>query len=125
MAEEYVFRRIEERLRLLEAGGGPAGYQPLLVSGTNIKTVNGSSLLGSGNLTVDSAPTFEIVSKNLRSVDFTQNYTGDVLTSITYDDGIVKTLNYDVNGDLVSVTLSGATPSGIALTKNIITGEYT
>ena len=29
-----------------------AGYQAALVSGTNIKTVNGSSLLGSGNLTV-------------------------------------------------------------------------
>jgi len=27
-------------------------FQAILVSGTNIKTVNGSSLLGSGNLTV-------------------------------------------------------------------------
>jgi hypothetical protein len=31
------------------------GAQPTLVSGTNIKTVNGGSLLGSGNLTVNSA----------------------------------------------------------------------
>lgn len=28
-------------------------YQPTLVSGTNIKTVNGTSILGSGNITVD------------------------------------------------------------------------
>ena len=28
--------------------------QPLLVSGTNIKTINSQSLLGSGNLTIDS-----------------------------------------------------------------------
>ncbi len=28
------------------------GYQPLLSSGTNIKTVNGNSLLGSGNITI-------------------------------------------------------------------------
>lgn len=32
------------------------GAQPTLVSGTNIKTVNGSSLLGSGNLSVTTAP---------------------------------------------------------------------
>lgn len=30
-------------------------YQPLLVSGTNIKTVNGSSLLGSGDLTISAS----------------------------------------------------------------------
>lgn len=30
--------------------------QPTLVSGTNIKTINGNSLLGSGNITIDSAP---------------------------------------------------------------------
>lgn len=29
-----------------------SGYQPTLVSGTNIKTVNGQSLLGSGDLTI-------------------------------------------------------------------------
>lgn len=29
------------------------GKQPTLVSGTNIKTINGNSLLGSGNLTVN------------------------------------------------------------------------
>lgn len=29
-----------------------AGFQPLLVSGTNIKTVNGNTLLGSGDLSV-------------------------------------------------------------------------
>ena len=33
-----------------------SGYQPLLVSGTNIKTVNNNSLLGSGNITIDSLP---------------------------------------------------------------------
>ena len=33
-----------------------AGYQAALVSGTNIKTVNGSSLLGAGNLAVSATP---------------------------------------------------------------------
>lgn len=33
-----------------------SAYQPLLVSGTNIKTINGSSILGSGDLTVSASP---------------------------------------------------------------------
>jgi len=34
-----------------------ADYQPLLVSGTNIKSINNISLLGSGNIDIDSLPT--------------------------------------------------------------------
>ena len=33
-----------------------ADYQPLLISGTNIKTINNNSILGSGNLTLDGLP---------------------------------------------------------------------
>ena len=33
-----------------------SNYQPLLVSGSNIKTINGASILGSGNLTLDGLP---------------------------------------------------------------------
>lgn len=33
-------------------GSGDVAVQPTLVSGTNIKTINGNSLLGSGNLTI-------------------------------------------------------------------------
>ena len=33
-----------------------SGYQPLLVSGTNIKTINNTSILGSGDITISSAP---------------------------------------------------------------------
>jgi hypothetical protein len=37
-------------------GSGDVAVQSTLVSGTNIKTVNGTSLLGSGNLSVSAAP---------------------------------------------------------------------
>lgn len=37
-------------------GAGDVAVQSTLVSGTNIKTVNGSSLLGAGNLSVSAAP---------------------------------------------------------------------
>ena len=35
-------------------GSGDVAVQPTLVSGTNIKTINGNSLLGSGNITISS-----------------------------------------------------------------------
>lgn len=60
---------------------------------------------------------FETVSKNLRSVNGVINFTGDLLTSIVYADGITKTLNYDAGELLTSVVLSGSTPSDIDLTK--------
>jgi hypothetical protein len=38
-----------------------ANYQPTLVSGTNIKTINSTSLLGSGNITINGNPSLGIV----------------------------------------------------------------
>jgi hypothetical protein len=37
----------------IESHNHDSQYNPILVSGTNIKTINGSSILGSGNLTVE------------------------------------------------------------------------
>lgn len=73
-----------------------------------------------------SAATFETVSKNLAASGSTLSYTGDELTSITYDNGITKTFAYGVDG-LSSVTLSGATPGGIDLVKTFVynTGKLT
>ena len=46
--------RPQDRAAFLAALNIPALYQPLLVSGTNLKTLNGNSLLGAGNLTLTS-----------------------------------------------------------------------
>lgn len=60
------FQRISiQALRASQDGSGntiTSYYQPKLTSGTNIKTINGNSLLGSGNLTV-SADTSNCVKK--------------------------------------------------------------
>lgn len=62
--------------------------------------------------------TFETVNKNLAASGGVLAYDGnDDLITITYDNGIIKTLAYDGNGDLTSVTLSGSTPEGIDLVK--------
>jgi len=65
--------------------------------------------------------TFESVSKNIKSWDYTFNYTTGVLTSIVYTDGvstITKTFNY-TTGLITSIVLSGDTPAGIQLTKTL------
>ena len=62
------------------------------------------------------ADTFETVSKNLSAAGAVMGYTSGDLTTVTYANGIVKTLAYSLDG-LASVTLSGNTPGGIALVK--------
>ena len=61
---------------------------------------------------------FETTSKNLVSAGLTLNYTSGVLTSIVYANGITKTFTYS-SGILTTITLSGATPFGILLNKNL------
>jgi YD repeat-containing protein len=62
---------------------------------------------------------FETVSKNLKASDaaFTYDMSGNLVT-ITYANGIVKTLNYTL-GILTSIVLSGSIPSGILTTKTL------
>ena len=63
--------------------------------------------------------TFETVSKNLdaKNATFTYDGSGNLVT-ITYANGIVKTLNYTL-GILTSIVLSGSIPSGILTTKTL------
>ena len=86
----------------------------VLVNGNIQELPSGDSLVGGGS----AAETFETVAKNLAAVDATLAYTGEVLTSITYANGVVKTFTYGPDG-LASVVLSGAVPGGIDLTKTL------
>ena len=63
--------------------------------------------------------TFETVNRNLKAsagVGVKDPATG-LLESITYANGIIKTFAWDANNQLQSVTLSGAIPAGIDITK--------
>ena len=61
---------------------------------------------------------FETYSKNLEDSNATPAYTGSRLDSITYANGVVKTLNY--TGELLtSIVLSGPIPFGIPTTKTL------
>lgn len=66
--------------------------------------------------------TFETFSKNLTSKPYELAYSGDQLTSITYDLGggleVVKTFGY-TGSKLTSITLSGIIPDTIATVKTL------
>ena len=62
--------------------------------------------------------TYESVSKNLKGIPFSLNYSSGLLTSVVYSTGITKTFNRTGN-KITSIVLSGSTPSGIALTKTL------
>lgn len=96
---------------------GPQGKQGLRgergPAGVGIQGPMGPPGTGTG------VETYNTVSDNLKSWDYVFNYTGSDLTSIDYNQGastITKQFNY-VDGQLISVVLSGDVPSCISLTK--------
>jgi hypothetical protein len=74
--------------------------------------------IGPGDIT----PSFEIISKNLKSYPYAITYSGKDIDYITYDLGggaaVVKTFGYS-GKDLITVTLSGDIPSGIDTIKTL------
>jgi len=68
--------------------------QPALVSGGNIKTINGQTVLGAGDLTISGGS--DVVDA------LSIAYTSGRVSSIT-EDGVTTTLTYDGNGRLSTV----------------------
>lgn len=56
--------------------------QNLLVSGTNIKTINGNSLLGSGNITISGGTTIDV---QMNGTSIVENDVANILTNSPYD----------------------------------------
>lgn len=61
---------------------------------------------------------FETVAKNLDASNAVFNYSSGDLATIIYSNGVTKTMTY-TSGDLTKITLSGSTPNGITLNKNL------
>lgn len=56
--------------------------QNLLVSGTNIKTINGQTLLGSGNITISGGTTIDV---QINGTSIVENDIANILTNSPYD----------------------------------------
>ena len=61
--------------------------QPLLVSGTNIKTINGTSLLGSGNIVISGGTATDV---QIDGISITSLGVANILTESLYDEATNK-----------------------------------
>lgn len=104
------------------------GKQDALVSGTNIKTVNGESLLGGGDLTITGSPGADGV--GIASVVQTTESTvsgGTNVITVTKSDGstsTVKVRNGDAVGSVPIVQTTG-TATDAAMSQDAVTRELT
>jgi hypothetical protein len=93
-------------LNLDYANSGHTGFQPTLVSGTSIKTVNNTSLLGSGNIlaghTIKDEGSVLTARTNLNFVGSTVTVTDD-----SSNDATVVTISIP-DGDKGDITVSGS-----------------
>jgi hypothetical protein len=96
-----------------------AGKQATLVSGTNIKTINGSSILGSGNLSISAPP--EPSTTTILTLAGNQS-TGANQTPITLTD---MSFSYEANSvytiDLLAFVQSAAATTGIGFIIDVST----
>jgi hypothetical protein len=99
--------------------GLAASKQDALVSGTNIKTINGSSILGSGNLTISAPP--EPSTTTILTLAGNQS-TGANQTPITLTD---MSFSYEANSvytiDLLAFVQSSAATTGIGFIIDVST----
>ena len=101
--------------------------QPTLVSGTSIKTINSTSLLGSGDIYIDVSIMFTIELVAALTVDFYAPYNliitsvSNVLNSPTItiqDDNVAYTLGATIAiGSKITVTASTASVVNLNITK--------
>lgn len=78
-----------------------AGLQETLVSGTNIKTVNGNSLVGSGNVAIATGTTTNAITFN--------NAGSGAASGTTFDGSVARTISHNTIGaaPLASPTFTG------------------
>ena len=94
--------------------------QEILVSGTNIKTINNNSLLGSGNITIDSLPSQTDQSGKFLTTDGTNASWATVSSGVT--DYTLLSNKPEINGN----TLTGnKTASQLGFADIATSGSYT
>ena len=95
------------------------GKQDALVSGTNIKTVNGNSLLGTGDISIDSLPAQAGNSGKFLGTNGTAASWNSLPIASTSSTGVVK-----VDGTTITVDSAG-TISAVQDTMTMVVDEFT
>lgn len=97
----------------LEIATAGTDYQAVLVSGTNIKTINGSSVLGSGDLVVGGASTREIIDGDPSPFDLLVD-TNYIANTTSRTVGLLPSTC--ALGKIITMTAKGS--SGFKITQN-------
>lgn len=97
-------------------GSGNVSVQPTLVSGTNIKTINGGSVLGSGDLTINASASWGGITGTLSSQT-------DLNTALNAR--VNKTNTLVINGIAQDLSAATRTWNGIARCIGIKAGDQT
>lgn len=97
-------------------GSGGLSVQPTLVSGTNIKSINGNTLLGSGDLTISSSATWGSITGTLSSQT-------DLNTALNAR--VNKTTTISINGISKDLSTASVTWPGINKVVGIISTAQT
>lgn len=99
--------------------------QALLVSGTNIKTIGGESILGSGNIPVGSITTTSLSGGELKDVLITNNGSWSTLQNVTITSGAnTLTISYGVFNSLAETTLNGIIHGIISVNGTYVDNIY-
>ena len=85
--------------------------QPILVSGTNIKTINSSSILGSGDLVIGGLPAW--VETNGTDLTLWNNGKGNVVSNTSFGDGALKSNTTGSNNTALGYNALDANTTGI------------
>jgi len=86
-------------------------FQDILVSGTNIKTINGSSILGSGDLTISGGGSSKKIQEFHTLGNRYTNLAADVWFCSSVESGLLmdNTVNIGINLESVGIASAGAT----------------
>lgn len=110
-----------------KAGGGGDKYQEKLVSGQNIKTVNGQDILGAGNLAIT---TYQSFNTNWTTSDTIDAFCANVDADASAVEGMAylgeltcSDLPFAGNADTVVEVMSGSGTSGKAIHITITSGD--
>jgi hypothetical protein len=94
------------------------GKQDDLVSGTNIKTINGNSVLGSGDIVVSSAPAW--LESNATDLTIWNNGKGNIATNTSFGDGAFKS---NVSGQNNTILGRNASDASTTANRNVAIGS--
>lgn len=99
----------------LTTASAASTYQPILISGTNIKTINGTNILGSGDISISGGGTTAYDSQTASAAQ--QAFTFPAVPT-SYDDFWI-----DINGDVIQQSFYTKSGNVVTFTTGLVAGD--